>query len=191
MKQFGFYFDQSRCTGCFACCVACKDWHDIPAGPVHRVRVKTVEEGEFPNPFVAHIFSPCYHCEDPGCLKACPAEAIVKRKEDGIVTVNQDECLGEDSCGAPCKDACPYGSPQFGEEESPRMQKCDLCLERWQEGKKPICVEACPLRALDAGPLSELKEKYGDTRKGAGFVYSSEIKPSVIFKPKKSDTVKP
>ncbi|UCD85656.1 MAG: 4Fe-4S dicluster domain-containing protein [Deltaproteobacteria bacterium] len=191
MMQLGFYFDQSRCTGCFTCCVACKDWHDISAGPIRWVRVDTIEEGKFPDPFVAHIFSPCYQCEDPSCLKACPADAIVKRKEDGIVTVNQEECLGEDSCGAPCKDACPYGSPQFGDEESPRMQKCDLCREQWQEGKKPICVEACPMRALDAGPLSELKKKYGELKEGTGFVYSSEIKPSIIFKPKKNNIGKP
>ena len=37
------------------------------------------------------------------------------------------------------------------------MQKCDLCIERWTDGKKPICVDACPPHALDAGIIDELK----------------------------------
>ena len=45
MKQYGIYINQNRCTGCFACVVACKDWHDVPAGPASWIRVKTVEKG--------------------------------------------------------------------------------------------------------------------------------------------------
>ncbi len=85
-----------------------------------------------------------------------------------------------------CRDVCPYDVPQFGAEAYAKMQKCDLCLERWSENKKPICVEACPMRALDAGPLEELKAKYGDIREVEGFVYSEQLKPSIVFKPKQS-----
>ena len=60
--------------------------------------------------------------------------------------------------------------------------KCDLCLDRWAEGKKPICVSACPVYALDAGPLDELKAKYGDNQKAKGFVYAEEAMPSVVHK---------
>jgi len=84
-----------------------------------------------------------------------------------------------------CKDVCPYDVPEFGAEEKPKIQKCDLCLERWAEGKKPICVEACPMRALDAGSLDELKAKYGDIQDTEGFVYSEKAMPSVVFKPKR------
>ena len=137
------------------------------------------------NEFVAYLFNPCYHCQNPPCLEACPADAIKKRKDNGIVTVDPEECLGEDSCGA-CLEACPYGVPQFGEgEENPPMQKCDLCLERVKENKKPICVEACPMRALDAGPVAELAQRYGKVLECVGFTYSPEVKPSVLFKPKK------
>jgi len=65
------------------------------------------------------------------------------------------------------------------------MQKCDLCLDRLEEGKKPICVEACPLRALDAGAMEELQAKYGDIRDAEGFGYSEKLIPSIVFKPKK------
>ena len=182
--QLGFYFDQTRCIGCFTCCVACKDWHNIPAGRVQWIGVTCIEEGEFPSVSVAYLVGACYHCTQPSCLAACPVQAIIKREEDGIVGVDVEVCLGESTCGALCKLACPYGSPQFGEEENAKMQKCDLCLERWAEGKKPICVDACPTRALDSGSLDELKAKYGNMLDATGFVYSPELKPSVIFKPK-------
>ena len=52
------------------------------------------------------------------------------------------------------------------------------------ENKKPICVEACPMRALDAGPLEELKAKYGDIQEAESFVYSNRVMPSIIFKSK-------
>jgi anaerobic dimethyl sulfoxide reductase subunit B (iron-sulfur subunit) len=65
------------------------------------------------------------------------------------------------------------------------MEKCDLCSDRWGEGKKPICVDSCPTRALDAGPLEELKIKYGTKLEAEGFIYSPQVKPAIIFKPKK------
>lgn len=181
--QTGFYFDQTRCTGCYTCVVACKDWHDVPAGPASWMRVTTIEEGKYPNPFVAFLAIPCYHCAEPACVEACPAGAITKRAEDGIVVVNREECLGQDDCGQ-CLEACPYDAPQFGVEENARMQKCDLCLDRWIEGKPPICVAACPTRALDAGPLDGLKAKYGNISDCEGFVYADELRPSVVFKTK-------
>ena len=184
--QYGFFFDQTRCVGCFTCCVACKDWNDTPAGKVSWLRVRYLEGGGYPSPFVAWVFNPCYHCENPSCLEVCPADAIKKKKENGIVTVDPEECLGEDSCGA-CLEACPYGVPQFGEgEENPPMQKCDLCLERVRNNQKPICVDACPMRALDAGPMAELRKQYGKAQEAPGFAPSAEIKPSIIIKPKKT-----
>ncbi|MBW2365876.1 MAG: 4Fe-4S binding protein [Deltaproteobacteria bacterium] len=62
MIQLGFYFDQTRCTGCYACVVACKDWHDIDHEPVKWMRVTSIEYGKFPDLFAAYMTSPCYHC---------------------------------------------------------------------------------------------------------------------------------
>lgn len=64
------------------------------------------------------------------------------------------------------------------------MQKCNLCIDRWVEGKKPVCVSSCPIQALDAGPMDELQVKYGDVREAEGFTYSASLVPSIIFKPK-------
>ena len=181
--QLGFYFDQTRCIGCFTCVVACKDWHDIPAGPVTLMDVSCIEQGVFPAISVDYLIRPCYHCENPPCVEACPAEAIVKIQYNGIVTVDTNACLGMQQCGL-CKEACPYDAPQFGSEQQAPLQKCDLCLERLEQGKKPICVEACLMRALDVGPLDELREKYGDTQEAAGFNYRSDIRPSIVMKAK-------
>ncbi|MFO7773309.1 MAG: 4Fe-4S dicluster domain-containing protein [Dehalococcoidia bacterium] len=180
--QYGFYVDQTRCTGCFTCVVACRDWHDVPAGPASWLRVKTVEKGKYPDLFVAFLPVTCYQCHQPACIPACPAGAITKRDEDGIVTVDADICLGA-GCQL-CLEACPYDAPQFGSEEDARMQKCDLCVDRWAEGRKPVCVDGCPMRALDAGPIDELRTKYGDVSYAEGFLYSEDLGPSVVFKPR-------
>lgn len=182
--QLGFYFDQTRCVGCFTCCVACKDWHDIPAGPANWMRLTYLEKGEYPHPFVAYVGIPCYQCERPACVDACPAGAISKREKDGIVVVNADECLGQSLCGGLCRQACPYEAPQFEADENPKMQKCDLCLERWEEGKRPVCVAACPVRALDAGPMEELRARYGLERQCPGLAWSEKTGPSVVVRPK-------
>jgi anaerobic dimethyl sulfoxide reductase subunit B (iron-sulfur subunit) len=182
--QYGMYIDQNRCMGCFACVVACKDWHDVPAGPASWIRVKTVEKGKYPNLFVAFLPTTCYQCRAPACASACPVNAITKRVEDGIVTVDRDACLGKDNCGL-CLEACPYEAPQFGTEKNAKMHKCDLCIDRWAEGKKPVCVVSCPMQALDAGPVDELRTKYGDVRETEGFTYSETLAPSITFRPKK------
>jgi anaerobic dimethyl sulfoxide reductase subunit B (iron-sulfur subunit) len=161
--------------------VACKDWHDIPAGSVFWRRVITREGGKFPNIWVRFLSSSCHHCGEPACERSCPVGAISKRKEDGIVIVNREYCLGITNCGD-CLEACPYRAPQFKTEVNARMEKCDLCLDRWAEGKKPVCVEACPTRALDAGPLNELMAKYRTMKEVAGFTYNESLKPSIIFR---------
>ncbi len=178
--QMGFYFNQSRCTGCYTCIVACKDWHDVPAGPANWIRVATLEKGKYPNVSVSFMFLTCYHCAEPLCISACPVDAIAKSKENGIVEVDTEKCLGKDAC-ALCRQACPYGAPQFGAEENAKMQKCNFCVDRLMENKEPICVAACPLRALDARPLDNLKARYGSGKEAEGFVYSLETKPSIIF----------
>ncbi len=181
--QMGFYFDQTRCTGCFTCIVACKDWHDVPAGPAAWRRVTTIEKGTYPELFVAHLATSCYHCVNPACVPACPVGAITKRESDGVVLVDSETCLGHDNCDM-CLQSCRYAAPQFGAEKNAKMQKCNFCIDRLAEGKQPICVGACPMRALDSGPIDELKKKYGNAVDAEGFAADPSLCPSTIFKPK-------
>jgi len=122
--QLGFYFDQSRCTGCFACAIACKDWHDTPAGPAKWMRLSYCEEGRFPEIFVSHMTIPCYHCAEPVCAFVCPNEAITKREEDGIVVVDREKCRGDKPCGI-----IPEGSNGlYGEQVAPCQVTCPAHL---------------------------------------------------------------
>jgi Fe-S-cluster-containing dehydrogenase component len=92
------------------------------------------------------------HCGQPGCEAVCPQGAITKRSEDGIVVVDRSECIGCESCA----EACPFGAPQHGKDG--KMQKCDLCVERFAQGKQPVCVETCPGEALQFGTMEQLSE---------------------------------
>lgn len=114
LSQFGYFFDQTRCTGCYTCIVACKDWHDVPAGPASWIRVSTIERGKYPNPFLAFDVNLCHHCVNATCVAACPTEAISKREADGIVVVDREKCVGRDECGHPCSRECPAGNDVLG-----------------------------------------------------------------------------
>lgn len=184
--QVGFYFDQTRCIGCSACAVACKDWHDIPAGPEKWMRLLYNEKGKFPDVFASYLINPCFHCEDPVCIPVCPVGAITKREVDGIVVVDSEKCIGNEKCDSKCLKACPYDAPQFGPEKGAKMKKCNYCLERHLEEKLPICIESCRTHALDAGTLKSLKGKYGIIQEADNFKYSDRTKPAIIFKPKKA-----
>lgn len=127
----------------------------------------------------------CNHCAKPACIPACPVGRIYKEKEKGLVLTNKDiKCI---SCGS-CKAACPWDAPQFYTEDFEKsgatMTKCTLCADRIAEGKKPACVAACWNRALDAGPIADLKKKYPkSTDKILGFD-KSDTEPCIIFKGK-------
>ncbi len=181
--QMGFYFDQTRCTGCYTCTVACKDWHNVPPGPASWRRVFTTEKGKYPDTTVSFFSLACHHCVNPACVNACPVNAINKDATNGIVTVNRDTCLGKDKCGV-CLDACPWEIPQFDAEPDAKMQKCDFCTDRLKENKPPVCVAACPMRALDFGPMDGLVQKYGNVKECEGFADSEDLNPSFIVKPK-------
>jgi NADPH-dependent glutamate synthase beta subunit-like oxidoreductase len=108
-------------------------------------------------------------------------EVALGLSEEAAIT-EAERCLN--CAGHLCKDVCPYSAPQFIEEEKTRMQKCNYCVDRFDIGKQPICVESCYARALDSGTLDELKSKYGEIQESLGFSYSNRAKPAIVFKPK-------
>ena len=160
--QYRFYIDQTRCIGCFTCVVACRDWHDVPAGPTSWIRVETVEKGKYPDLFVAFLPVICYHCLQPACIPACPVGAITKRDEDGIVLINQDRCRGLRFC----QEACPYKEIYYNTVTG-TGQKCIFCLPRVEEGVATACSRQCPGRVRflgflndEAGPIHKLVHVY-------------------------------
>ncbi|MDB2387233.1 dimethylsulfoxide reductase subunit B [Shewanella sp.] len=199
--QYGFYVDSTKCTGCKACHVSCKDRQSneirhnsnpqdnaLPAlsGVTWR-RVYEYGGGEWSvgnngcfeqNVFAYYMSIGCNHCAEPVCVKACPTGAMHKRREDGLVHVAQDLCIGCESCAR----ACPYDAPQIDHQRKV-MTKCDGCYERIANGRKPVCVESCPLRALDFDTMDNLRDKYGD---GDGHIAplpsASITSPNLIIK---------
>ena len=151
----GFYFDMTRCVGCRACQVACKDKNRLDVGVILR-RAKTYEVGTFPTVKTYSYASTCNHCENPMCVAHCPVGAMYKA-EDGTVIHDDDLCIGCQTCVT----ACPYGVPQYDEVQA-IVKKCDACAYLRAKGENPACVDACPSRALDFGDMEELRAKYGD-----------------------------
>ncbi len=167
-KQMAFYFNSAVCNGCKACMSACKDRSDLPVGVNWRRVyeyggggwVPDAQHREFliPNNVFSYALSiSCNHCENPTCVEGCPSGAMYKRGEDGLVLIDSDACIG---CRY-CEWACPYEAPQY-DEALGVMTKCDGCQDLVAQGEKPVCVDACVMRALDFGDLDELREKYGD-----------------------------
>ena len=167
-EQYGFFVDSTRCVKCFACEVACQQWHGIKAATVHRRTVQEECEGSFPD--VARIFTSlsCMHCENPLCVAECPQGAIAKREEDGLVVVDKEKCIGCKTCSS----ACPFGVPDYLEIEGGGflMDKCDGCLSLGREADEtPRCVNTCPTKALNFGLLADMEaaaEGKGGTRLG-------------------------
>ncbi len=180
MAQYGFLFDQSRCSGCHTCAVACKNWNGLPPGPLKYLRIYEYEKGSFPTVRVHFQWIPCYHCEEPACANNCPCQAIHKEAKYGAVLIDVEKC---DGCRI-CYEVCPYGAPVFESDEiGVKAQKCTMCLDRLEMGELPICVIACPDRALDFGPLSTLTVRHGESRDIEDMPGSRTTKPAVVFKP--------
>lgn len=184
-KQYGFYIDSAKCTGCKTCQLACKDYKDLQVDVNFR-RVYEYAGGSWQaegntwrnNVFAYYLSIACNHCADPACTKVCPSGAMHKRSEDGLVVVNEDVCIGCKSCAM----ACPYGAPQYDPRKG-HMTKCDGCYERLATGLNPVCVDACPLRALEFGPIDELRAKYGALAAVAPLPDAKYTTPSIVIKP--------
>ncbi len=179
MKQHGFFFDQSRCTGCQTCSVACKSNNGLPPGPLKYLRIYQYEKGTFPDLRIHIHWIPCYHCEKPACIDSCPTDAIYKEEKYGAVLIDKEKC---DACRM-CYEACPYGSPVFDSDSMETVtQKCTMCFDRLEQGGKPVCVLSCPMRALDFGPMDELTKTYIENRDLDDLPDSRKTKPAVVFK---------
>ena len=147
--HYAMVIDTRKCTGCHACTVACKAEFEVPLG-VNRSWVEYVEKGTYPN--VSRSFLPrlCNQCSEPQCVSVCPTGATYKRKEDGIVVVDSDICIG---CKY-CMQACPYDA-RFINPNTGTADKCDFCLHRVTQGLEPSCVNTCQGRARIFGDLND------------------------------------
>jgi len=93
----------------------------------------------------------CMHCEDPGCLKACPAPGAIVKYANGIVDFISENCIG---CGY-CIAGCPFDIPRISKKDN-KAYKCSLCSDRVAVGMAPACVKTCPTGALQFGSKDEM-----------------------------------
>lgn len=143
--------------------MACKDYHDLDTTISYR-KIYDYEGGETTlahdktcttTAFVYHLSIACNHCTTPACTKVCPTGAMHKDEDTGLVSVNINVCIG---CGY-CTMACPYHAPAISDVTN-TSAKCDGCKDRVASGLRPICVEACPLRALGFGDIEEIRSTH-------------------------------
>jgi anaerobic dimethyl sulfoxide reductase subunit B len=186
LVQIGFYINQSICSGCKGCTVACKDKNDSDVDINFR-RVYSYEEGSYdqnssgilPTKLVSYYFSiACNHCSNPKCLPSCPTGAIEKREKDGVVVIHQDICVGARFCVK----ACPYGAPQFNPNKF-KSNKCNFCIDLLDKGEDPACVSTCRMKAIEYGPLEELRKKYGKINTIIGMPSGKITDPSLVITP--------
>lgn len=191
------YIDTTTCIGCKACEVACQEWNDLPSIPTHQfgsyqtsptlhselwnlIRFAEREIAGSGGVGVAWLMrkDQCMHCEDPGCLAACPAPGAIVQYANGIVDVNPDACIG---CGY-CATGCPFDVPRFSEATG-KMAKCTLCVDRTSVGLEPACIKACPTGCLHFGTkddMLDLGEKRVTQLRANGFKEAALYDPSGV-----------
>ena len=195
-KKLGLVIDLDTCVGCHACVISCKEWNtsnygaplsdqdaygEDPSGTFLN-RVHTFEIMRPGEPAeVTHFPKSCLHCEDAPCVTVCPTGASYKRQEDGIVLVNEDDCIG---CGL-CAWGCPYGAREM-DVQAGVMKKCTLCIDRIynanipEEDRVPSCVRTCPSGARHFGDLGDPNSdvsKLVEARGGFDLMPEQDTKP--------------
>ncbi len=168
-RQWVMVIDLAKCNGCADCQAACSSFHRIPQNQ-EWIKIYRLKD----NPDGSPYWFPrvCMQCDNPPCAKVCPVDATYKR-EDGIILIDQDRCIGCRFCIA----ACPYSARYFNwsdpTSETPEQkaepysietntphrrgvaEKCLFCPSMVKDGKLPVCAAACTMNALYFGDRNE------------------------------------
>lgn len=147
-KRNALVIDSRKCIDCKACVVACRAENHVPLGH-SRNRINDERRGVWPQLFVTFEPEQCHHCANPSCVRVCPTGASFQR-DDGLVLVNQDDCIG---CRY-CIIACPYDARFFREDQGV-VEKCTFCVQRVDRGDPPACVETCPSKVRAFGDITD------------------------------------
>lgn len=161
----GILIDTTRCMGCRTCELICAENHGFPEPDMdfsvfEEERTTSETQWVVVNEYKTdigevYVKKQCMHCVQPACASACLTRAMYKT-EEGPVIWRSNKCMG---CRF-CMISCPFDVPKFEyHSANPKIQKCNLCWDRQQEGQIPACVENCPGDALMFGRRSDLLEE--------------------------------
>lgn len=207
-RKWVMVFDLAKCNGEGKCMSACSKMHYLPPQRSY-IKVLEMQDAELASPY--WMPSPCFHCDNPPCVKACPVDATFKLS-DGIVGIDNERCIGCRFCMA----ACPYSARTFNWDEEGyelthdqveqivehklcsfhkkgTVEKCDFCPHNLIEGRLPDCVIGCPHGVIYFGDENEDAVSNGDEtvklsqllKDRAGYRYLEELgtKPRVYYLP--------
>lgn len=177
-KKFVMVIDLTRCKNLKKCQNACNHAHQVNTGQ-NWIKVLSMKDGDHTAPYWQP--TTCMHCDEPPCVKVCPVDATFKR-QDGIVLIDSDRCIGCRFCMA----ACPYSTRVFNWSEPKQpdesenqvhhtnvvagqhyscetsvpqkkgtVGKCDFCPDMVRKGELPHCVSACPNGVFMFGDMNE------------------------------------
>jgi len=159
--------DTTTCIGCKACEVACLEWNgydfrDTTFDNTYQtmpstewnfwnlIKFNEVEDGNGNLQWLMRK-DQCMHCEEPGCLIACPADGAIVQYTNGIVDFNQANCIGCQYCVT----GCPFNIPKFN-PATKKVYKCTLCSDRVGAGLEPACIKSCPTGCLHFGSKEDM-----------------------------------
>ena len=205
-KKFVMVIDLSRCKNLKKCQSACNHAHHVQEGQ-NWIKIYPMQDAEMTAPYWQP--TTCMHCDEPPCVKVCPVDATFKR-QDGIVLIDSDRCIGCRFCMA----ACPYstrvfnwGKPDLPEDVANQdynaetstppkkgtVSKCDFCPDMTRMGMLPHCVSACPNGVYFFGDIYEDSVTNGSetfrfsdlVKDKAGYRLLEDLgtKPSVYYLP--------
>ncbi|MFZ7942815.1 4Fe-4S dicluster domain-containing protein [Neobacillus sp. 19] len=166
--QLVFSVDLNRCIDCKTCEMACNDHYGLMG--VHRRNVFTYETETDDQRL--HISISCNHCINPVCVYVCPENNFQKRA-DGIVVHEPSRCK---ACKR-CMEACPFHAPKLNPKTN-RVDKCNFCVDRIDQGLRPVCVENCTTGALSM-MVMDTNEIQSNSFKSADIPLVGYTKPSV------------
>jgi len=180
----GLLYDATKCIGCKACVVKCKEANRLPADTdgygdglydapegMNEYTKTVIQLAKLDDGETSFVKKQCMHCIDAACTSACMMGALQKR-EFGIVSWEANKCIG---CRY-CQVACPFGVPKFQwSKVSPRLIKCELCRDRLAEGKQPACTEVCPRKAVIFGKREDLLQEAHNRIKAHPELYVNQV----------------
>ena len=149
-KPKALLIDFTKCIGCQACALACKEANGLPGEEEKELSATAFTVVKEKDDLYYRRL--CMHCKEPTCASVCPVGAFEKTPE-GAVIYHAHKCIG---CRY-CMQACPFSIPTYEwKKRLPKVQKCIMCHHRLQKGEITACAEACPTEATVFGDRDQL-----------------------------------